>query len=458
MGPRNLLDCLDEVRPDGFIAIPIVHALRVLPGGRYSGLPLNVTVGWRWFWRGATLRSLRRRGRAPFQPAATRGDDPAAIIFTSGSTGPAKGVRYSHANFDRQVDEIQKFYGIQPGEIDVACFLLFALFNPAMGVTTVLPDMDMRHPARLDPARLVGTIQDWRGTQSCGSPAVWDRVGEYCQQRSLRLDSVRRVLAAGAPVRVPILQRMRNCIHPDGEMFTPYGATEALPVASIGAGEVLGETGRRTDAGNGVCVGGRFPGIEWKVIRIVDGPIRTLADAAELPAGEIGELIVRGSVVTAGYVSRPAADAWSKIADPAGFWHRMGDTGYLDGRDRFWVCGRLTQRVVTASGTLQTLQCEAIIDRHPEVAQSALVGVGPRGNQQPVIVVQLAKGLLGQRRRGPARGRLIGELQTLALSSPLTAEIRHFLVRRRFPVDIRHNAKICREKLAAWAARRIRSE
>ncbi len=294
MGLRNMLDCLDEVRPEGFIAVPPVHAVRVLPGSRFARTKFKVTVGRRWYWRGETLRSLRRRGQTPFEPVPTNSDDPAAIIFTSGSTGPAKGVLYTHRNFDQQIDAIGSFYGIEPGQIDVPCFMLFAFFNPAMGVTTVFPDVNLRRPARLDPARLIATINDWQATQSSGSPTVWDRLGRYCEERTVRLPSLRRVFAAGAPVRMHVLQRMRACIHPEGEMFTPYGATEALPVASIGAADVLGETGRRTDAGNGVCVGGRFPKIEWKVIRIVDGPIRSLDDAEELPPGEIGELIVRG--------------------------------------------------------------------------------------------------------------------------------------------------------------------
>jgi olefin beta-lactone synthetase len=453
MGGRSLLDCLDEVKPDGFVAVPLVHALRAVPGGRFLGSRFNVTVGRRWWWGGETITGLRRRGRTPFEPAPTTAEDPAAIIFTSGSTGPGKGVLYRHGHFDHQVTEIQEFYGIQPGEIDVPCFPLFGLFNAAMGVTTVIPDMDASRPARVDPKKLIDTINDWQATQSFGSPAVWDRVGRYCEERNIRLSSLKRVLAAGAPVPLAVLRRIQNCIHPMGEMHTPYGATEALPVASIGANEVLNETSRRTDAGNGVCVGRRFGGIHWKVIHIVDGPIRSLADAVEMPEGEIGELIVRGPVVTDRYVTRVKANALAKIADGDSIWHRMGDVGYLDPQGRFWFCGRLAQRVLTAAGPMYTIPCEAIFNRHPDVRRSALVGIGPRGEQQPAIIVEL---LSGRVPRGSTRGRIIGELRTLAMSSPLTAAIRHFLIHRSLPVDLRHNVKISREKLAIWAARRIR--
>ncbi len=376
MGGRAMLDCLDDVRPDGFIAVPLLHALRALPGGRFAGSGFNITVGRRWWWGGKTIADLRRLGAAPFEPICTAPEDPAAIIFTSGSTGPAKGVLYRHGNFDRQVTEIQTFYGIQPGEIDVPCFPLFALFNTAMGVTTVIPAMNFSRPARVNPKMLVEVIADWHATQSFGSPAVWNRVGRYCEDRKLRIPTLRRVLAAGAPVPTAVLRRMQACMHPAGEMHTPYGATEALPIASIGSAEVLAETSRRTDAGNGVCVGRRFPGIQWKIIEICDGPIPTLNDAVELTNDAIGELIVHGDVATDRYVTRTEANALAKIRDGDGFWHRMGDVGYLDAHDRFWFCGRMAQRVQTAAGPMFTIPCEAIFNRHPEVARSALVGIG----------------------------------------------------------------------------------
>ena len=156
---------------------------------------------------------------------------------------------YRHGNFAAQVDQLRDFYGIRPGEIDLPGFPLFGLFNCAMGVTAVIPDMDPSRPARVDPAKIVAAIEDWQVTQAFGSPAIWNRVGHYCRERGIRLATVRRVLSAGAPVPAEVLERMKAAIHPEGDIHTPYGATEALPVASISATEVLGRDGRTNRPG-----------------------------------------------------------------------------------------------------------------------------------------------------------------------------------------------------------------
>lgn len=242
MGRRNLVRCLVDAEPEGFIAIPAVHAVRTLLRGKFARAKLNVTVGRRLFWDGVTLDELHALGSADAFCHDTMADDPAAIIFTTGSTGPPKGVLYSHGNFDRQVTELADFYGIEPGEVDVPGFPLFGLFNCAMGVTTVVPDMDPTRPARVNPRNIVEAVHDWQATQSFGSPAIWNRVGQYCQQRNISLPTLRRVISAGAPVPPHVLARMKGCIATDGDVHTPYGATEALPVASLSASEILSET------------------------------------------------------------------------------------------------------------------------------------------------------------------------------------------------------------------------
>lgn len=459
MGRSNILKCLAETNPDGFIAIPLVHALRVLLRRRFPQARLNVTVGRRWFWGGATLDQLRSpisNQQSAISSPATRADDPAAIIFTTGSTGPPKGVLYRHGNFDRQVTEIRDFYRIQSGESDVSGFPLFALFNAGMGVTTVIPQMDPTRPASVDPRNIIDAVNQLQATQAFGSPALWNVVGRYCEQTGAKMPTLRRVLSAGAPVPPHVLSRMKGAIAPDGDMHTPYGATEALPVASIAASEVLTETAARTAQGAGTCVGRHFPGITWRVIRISDEPIASIDQAETLPVGEIGELIVRGPVVTTQYVTRLDANALHKIADGDGFWHRMGDVGYLDDAGRFWFCGRKSHRVQIASGTLFTEPCEAIFNQHPAIYRAALVGVGEPGGQTPVIVAEPWPDHWPKSR--PSEDQLLAELRQRAAASERTRSIQHFFLMKSLPVDIRHNAKIFREKLAPWVVAKLRRQ
>ena len=453
MGRRSMIQCLAESRPEGFVAISLVQALRVMMRRRFPEARLNVTVGRRWFWGGPTLAQLRQRSLSAHRMAPVGRDDPAAIIFTTGSTGPPKGVLYRHGNFTHQARQIQDRYGIAPGETDLPGFPLFALFNCAMGVSTVIPDMDPTRPAHVDPQKILEAIDDWQVTQAFGSPALWNVVGTYCEEHEVRLPSVRRVLSAGAPVPPHVLRRMKQAIHPEGEVYTPYGATEALPVASIAASEVLGETAEQTALGRGTCVGRKFSGIQWQVICITDEPIESIADAVPAADGEVGELIVRGPVVTTHYVTRSDANALHKIKDGEGCWHRMGDVGYFDPLGRFWFCGRKSHRVQTSEGVMFTVMCEAVFNEHPAVYRSALVGIGQPGHQMPVVIVEPWPDKLPV--TAEQRQLLLQQLRDIAQRHPHTRLIERFLIHPSLPVDIRHNAKIFREKLAVWAAKSL---
>src|SRR5881409_2378347 len=304
MGKANLLGCIEEAAPEACIAVPVAHAARVFFPRAFRSVKLAVTVGRRWFWGGPTLARIREATWREFPCAPTRVSDIAAIVFTSGSTGAPKGVVYEHGMFAAQVRELRDLYGIQEGEVDLAAFPLFALFSIAMSVTVVIPDLDPTRLAQVDPATFVAAIQQYSVSQSFGSPAIWDRVGQYCVERNLTLPSLRRVLMAGAPVSPTVLERVHHILSDSAEAHTPYGATEALPVSSITAREVLRETAALTRAGQGTCVGRPFPGISLRVIRITDEVIPAWDDRLVLPRGQIGELVVKGLVVTREYFRR----------------------------------------------------------------------------------------------------------------------------------------------------------
>ncbi len=450
MGVGRMLSCIHSIEPEALIGLPAAHAMRRLRPRAFACVRCAVTVGRRWFGGGPTLQELHDRSDDRFAPHEAAAGDAAAILFTSGATGPPKGVVYQHRQFDAQVRSIRTHYAIQPGEVDLSCFPLFALFCPALGMTCVVPDMDASRPARCEPAKLVAAITDRQATSSFGSPALWQRVTRYCLERNLKLPSLRRVLIAGAPVSWRLLEQMTRVLGPDAEVFTPYGATEALPLASISAGEVLADCAGRTRRGAGICVGRPLPGVTLRVIRITDEPIARWTDDLPLPDGQCGEIVVRGDVVTKQYAGLPAATAAAKISDGDTIWHRMGDVGYVDEHGRVWFCGRKAHRVVTSRGPLFTIPCEAVFNEHPDVFRSALVGVGPAGGQEPVIVVEPER---GRYPRGRRQAALTDELLALGRANELTSDIRRVLFHRGFPVDVRHNAKINREQLAVWAAR-----
>ena len=304
------------------------------------------------------------------------------------------------------------------------------------------------------------TIRRYRVTNLCGSPALLRRVAFSGLALPGDLRSLRRVISAGAPVSPAVIRRVAELLPEGARVHTPYGATEALPVSTIGSDEILGETGPLAAEGKGVCVGRPVEGMQVRVIRISDEPIAAWSDDLEVPAGQVGEVVVSGPVVTRSYFNRPQATALHKIADPGrgGFWHRMGDVGYLDDRGRLWFCGRKSHRVVTKDGTLFTIPCEGVFNTHLWVSRTALVGVSIKGSTVPVLCVEIDRSMKpNQFMEWPPRFDFDlfakEELARIAAKHPHTKTITRFLHHPKFPVDIRHNAKIFREKLADWAGR-----
>ncbi|MFO0880140.1 MAG: fatty acid CoA ligase family protein, partial [Gemmataceae bacterium] len=448
MGARNLGICLGEAMPDGFIGVPRAHLARLLLGWGKKTLRHFVTVGRTLFWVGWSLGRVQQAG-AEGEPvmASTRADDMAAILFTSGSTGVAKGAVYTHGIFAAQVEMLRTMYGIEPGEVDLPTFPLFGLFGPALGMTAILPQMNYTRPGSVHPRAILDPIREQGVTSLFGSPALLRQVAFSPQAQGVKLTSLRRVISAGAPVAPAVIRRVVELLPPGCQVHTPYGATEALPVSTIGSQEILGETGALTSQGKGVCVGVPVASMTVRIIRISDEPIPTWSADLVEPAGQIGEIVVAGPVVTRSYFNRPESTALHKIAQGDTLWHRMGDVGYLDARGRIWFCGRKSHRVRSRTTTYFTIPVEGVFNAHPAVARTALVGVDRGAGIEPELCVEVLKG----HRIVP--GQLVHELAQLGAGHEHTRAIRRFHLHAGFPVDIRHNAKIFREKLATWAAR-----
>ena len=459
-----LKQCLDEAAPEAFIGIPLAQFARRVFGWGLKTIRRVVTVGTRaWpLWRGETLARLERkgaallaakaaRGEATAMLADTHGDEVAGILFTSGSTGVPKGVVYRHRHFIAQIDLLRDAFGIAPGGVDLPTFPPFALFDPALGLTSIIPDMDPTRPAKADPRKLHDAIRRFGVTQLFGSPALMRVLAEHGEA----LPTLQRVTSAGAPVPPDVVSTMRRLLPPDAQFWTPYGATECLPVAVMEARE-LETTREATEGGAGTCVGRPVAANTVRIIRILDDAISFWRDDYVVSPGVVGEITVTGPSATDEYFARPEATRMAKIRERVSareerIVHRMGDLGYFDAEGRLWFCGRKGHRVETAGGLMTTEQIEPIFNTHRRVARTALVGVGVRGMQAPVLCVELKPGVPDSE-----WVHVQAELERMAMRNPKTARIHHFLRHPGFPVDIRHNAKIGREQLAEWAKAQLR--
>lgn len=453
MGWKRFLRCVGHVAPHAFLGIPLAHALKFVFPKWFRSVEVSVVLGRKRWLPGFDIARIPDPP-GPFPAVDAQPDDLAAILFTTGSTGPAKGVEYTHRIFDTQIELLREQYGLGPDDTDLPCFPLFALFSTALGAAAVIPEMNPSKPARVDPRRIVEAVTRYGCTYSFGSPALWRPVSQYCERENLRLPTLRKVFMAGAPVPITLHERMYAHVLVEGaEVHTPYGATEALPVADFTGSEVLRDTRQATRSGAGTCVGRPVRGAEVRIVRIIDEPIAEWREDLCLPAGQIGEIVVKGPMVTPRYFRDPDKTALAKIRDGAVVRHRMGDLGRFDDAGRLWFLGRTSHRVETPGRLLPTVCCEAIFNEHPSVYRTALVGLGALGRQRPVLVVELLPGT--RVRSKPRRHALIRELRKLGAANPLTANIETFLFHPGFPVDIRHNAKIGREQLREWAAREI---
>ncbi len=450
MGYKNLLTCIAGVKPDYLVGIPQVLLFKSIFRTIFRSVKKSFCCG---RFLGSPWLDIRQEiNRAlPDLPIfeADR-DSLAAIIFTTGSTGPPKGVRFEHSIFSAQLTYIKNYYKIGPADIDQPGFPLFGLFSIALGACTVIPEMDPSRPAKVDPEKFIASMLKHKVTYSFGSPAIWNVVSTYCITNKIRSSYLKKILMAGAPVPGTLIKRVYQLMEGDGQIFTPYGATESLPIVSIEGREILEQTWTKTRNGQGTCVGRPLPEIDVRVIEASDDRLLSIGDCAELPINSIGEIIVKGAVVTRGYQNNQTETELSKIADSDGFWHRLGDVGYFDDSGRLWFCGRKAHRVNTPAGIMDTIPCEAVFNEHPCVFRSALVGIdGDEGFQIPAIIVELNK------ETNQSGDIILQELRELAKNNRNTRDIMYFLIHKSFPVDIRHNAKIFREKLKVWAEKKL---
>lgn len=442
IGGDAVVECMHDAAARGFVAVPRAHLLRLKAPDLFRGMAFRVVAGGLPVPGAIPLRRLRGRGGNHGGPVARGADDPALVAFTSGATGRPKGVVFTNRMLAAQLGVFRDTFGFRAGEQDVPLLPAFSLFGVALGVGCVFPPLDAGRPLALDPDVVVRMMAEVGATTSFGSPTIWARLADHCRRTGGGLPDLRRVFMAVVPVSAATLELV-SAACPAAECFTPYGATEALPV-TLGAATDLhdGPDVTALSGEQGTPVGRPIAGLAVRVVQPPAGEV--IERLIDCPPRVIGEIVVAGDTVSGEYLGRPEATRVAKVLDGGRRWHRMGDMGYLDERGRLWFCGRAAHVVVAAGRTLHSVPVETVFNRHPDVSRTALVGVAG----QAALVVEPRSRSLG----AADRLRLAGELRGLGAADPVTAPITMFHFHDSFPVDARHNAKIHRERLAVWAA------
>lgn len=446
-GMRLVARCLDRVGPEVFFGTPQAHAGRVAFGWGRRTVRTKVVVGGRGLPGMRTLRSLEiGTGEEPVR-AEVAPDDVTIIAFTTGSTGQPKPTVLRQRNFAAMIDIIVGHWGfdVDGGVVDMPTFPMFWIIGLSAGGTVVSPPMDfaLKGPGDADPARLLRTINDCGVRSMFGSPALLTNLADHAARTGETAPTLKRIVAGGAEVPGPLFAKVKAMLGPDGEMYSDYGATEALPVAEIAGDTVIDETWPLTEKGAGLCVGTPLPGVEVRIVAIDEGEIPTWADATEMPLGEIGEIVARSPHISEDYYLQPKATAENKIANEDGPpWHRLGDTGYVDADGKLWACGRRSHRVISHSGVSYPLCVEPVFNAHPSVARSALVALDDGGVIRAAVCVERFAGVAGD------PDRLEAELFELARGHESTRFVERIVFVDRLPVDRRHNAKIDRPRLS----------
>ncbi|MCU1397074.1 MAG: putative fatty-acid--CoA ligase [Acidimicrobiales bacterium] len=417
-------------------ALAAARVLRWAPRARLIAVGRRRSLG-----AVATLRGLAR-STAPLPPEPRAGD-PSAVLYTSGATGPAKGVRYTHGQMSSQCDALAALYDIDVDDRLVAAFAPFALYGPALGIASTIPDVDVTRPGTLTAEALVAAVGSVAATVVFASPAALANVVRTAGAvPDPRLASVRLVLSAGAPVPVATLRAMAD-LCPNATLRTPYGMTECLPVADISVPEIDAAIvgSGSSSAFAGVCVGAPVAGV---LVMIAPLDFDPLLPVESVGVGVMGEVLIHAPWVSSGYdqLWRTQHDARPAGTD-GNTWHRSGDVGHLDRDGRLWIEGRSVHVIDAESGPITPVPVEVAVERLDGIDRCAAVGVGPSGCQQLVVVIEdpnAPEGLASTERATRVRSAVDGSVAAV-------------LVLHALPVDIRHNTKIDRAAVAAWAAR-----
>ncbi len=448
MGLNAFLKCIKNTQPSALIGISLMHLIGKFFPKSFQSVEKKILIKSKQF-----LNEIKqKKGHLIPSPATTIDEDLAAIVFTSGSTGVPKGVSYTHQVFNSQIHHLKKNFGIQQGEKDLATLPIFALFNPALGVTSVIPDMNPRKPSLADGKKIVRTIQEYEITTAFASPVIGKKIYNACKPENLSLPKVKRFFLAGAPSHPNLVENLSNIIS-NGMVILPYGATEALPISASNHLEVK-ILARDIARGNGSCLGKPLPGNEVRIMPTTHSPFESGPNCPKgLKQGAVGEICVSGSIISKEYYKMPGATTDSKFSDGKLFFHRMGDLGYFDKHGYLRFLGRKVERILTINGPIETERCEPVINGIEGVSRSALIGIGSNKVKEPCVVVEPEKNI-----KRSTFNKIKGQIdKTLRRRFP-SFSFPYIVFQKSLPVDSRHNAKIHRLSLSKkWSVKVLKN-
>ena len=417
MGLKSVLKAVSEVAPDALVAIPQVNTMSRVFRRAFTGVKIKLNS--------TKVRDASTDESSEYTMYDAPEDEMAAIIFTSGGTGKPKGVIYTHKIFIEQTRLLQEMYSLTSDDVDCPCFSLFSFFTLAMGLTSYIPEMNHSFPEKTDPSAIVSNLTENKSTFAAGSPALWYKVADYCIEQGVQLPHLKSLVMFGAPVELEMHEKWGKIL-PNGSTYTPYGASESLPISNISGKYIMENTAEMTLKGAGVCVGAAVSSAE---VRIYNGD----------------EIIVSGITTTKEYYNEEEATRESKLQIDGKLWHKVGDVGYIDEENRIWFWGRKVHVVDLGDVKMYSTPCETLFNRIPGIKRTALIGPKFGGKLVPSLVIELKD---DSTKMTP---ELLSELEKIRDKYEHTKPIERFFIHKSFPVDARHNIKIDRTLLTDWA-------
>jgi olefin beta-lactone synthetase len=419
---NRLEQALSIVPCQAFVGIPKAHLLRVTSKA-IAHIPHHFMMGI------SAFKPKQQKLIPPYQ-AGTEADA-ALITFTTGSTGLPKAAKRTHQFLLEQHAILSHHLKPTVDDVDLSTLPIFVLHNLAVGMTSVIPDFDPRHPEAINPKTMLNTINQHRITSTVGSPIFYDKLADYCLAHAVKPKTLERIFLGGAPVFPRLAQKLIQAF-PETVIEIVYGSTEAEPISSILAEGLL-----KSATSKGLLVGTPSEAIALRIVQPTEGAIpacsiREAFDHLCLPVGAVGEICVAGKHVLTHYFNSEVAQKLNKIEVTGTIWHRTGDAGYLDAQGQLFLMGRLKQKLTVGGKDYYLFPIENSLLEVPAIELGTLIKV----NQQVVLVIELKKGV--RINRATLKQTIDEQLKLPQYELRILAKI---------PRDPRHHSKIDYDKL-----------